>query len=68
MCLGAALASAELTVTLRQMAERFPWIAWGGPLQWRSSIAVRTLWQAPVVLDRAATVSCPVPPGPIGAC
>src|SRR5262249_40254024 len=54
LCLGAALAGAELTVTLRQLAERFPRIALGGPVQWRPSIAVRTLWQVPVVLDGAA--------------
>jgi hypothetical protein len=57
LCLGAALGSAELTVALRQIAERFPRIALSGPLQWRPSIAVRTLLQAPVVLDGAATGS-----------
>jgi len=57
LCLGAALAGAELTVTLRQLAERFPRIALGGPVQWRPSIAVRTLWQVPVVLDGAAAAT-----------
>jgi cytochrome P450 len=51
LCLGAALAGAELAVTLRQLAERFPRIALSGPVRWRPSVAVRTLWQVPVVLD-----------------